>query len=1103
MIVTSEIKPKNWGAWETLSDSDFFTRSSILAPYQLRLTINLENEDNVFSDRGRLWLSTAMFTQLNNGVPSYGTEPTNGYFIEVPTNFQAAQSFIMPLKSSSRNAKLVNPNKFCVIDFQSTTQATILLDFTFLADRNGYNSQTVYNPDELVLKSTVFDNDKLSNDVPNVYNIKSELGLYVYYQNTDTSLDLEPEFLDREIVLQSRFYGEGLRVNPNQSVATEFQGYEYEILDGNGAPATLLNPYEVYTVKVKVATAVVPTSGVLYLFPKDYIYQVEQTVFEEMPLSPIPLAWNLVSGKYEAVNAIAGADLISNQDYWLAAVVANGDLSNTFIDFAFSTSSAPSQYPILPVATILKDYHGYKVDNMKNGAVVDRYASHAFIKGSDYQSMVAPYEYSNGNLIEDLRLIKVELINHYSNEVYDTLTVQNANGQFQVNSQRLSIEYAGYNLSCRYDFRALFLNKQNLEDFGGETLAVKWTFSFFYPDNSDQVHYSKRTIVDINDFENEKQAPVIQWIKFFDVDTEDELKSLCAYSKPNVLVKTQLDLAQFPLAEGERWKLHAFIDYLGYGSTLNNDLELRGQQAYDGFLSRELFSAFVNQDEYFDSNGLGKWEIDISQINLNKAKRLYVVIKPEGFKVNGSTPCTMFFNIPLFTPYQDKVAKDARTGVPLLRGTAQASFVEEPENVEVTIHEFKKEDLIAYHQDQVGENNSDDDLVYPMMIGVGRTGSNRRLKAEVLTIDGNGNFQTIASTGMTGGNGGVDPNGETYVYDEEYYIIDDPDPNVEIPNRIDDFTNEEGLILWYLAKEGVPISNCEEARAAQAAKLAEDAENYGAQIMWFTFNADEVASGKKFFLRVMGTKSKTHYATLFKDWCGFSNPCPPPAPPEYFGLRFGAEGVYYLQDALEFRVHAHLESNLLVVNNGPQNFTFREFRYYNPNSNALESAMFNSNELVSTNLVFNNVPNLLHNWTESFRYAHEVDGNKMGISMKLPDNATGIDRRLGCTFLDESPNVNWCVFDINFRNQILLNFVSVEFKIMLGATISFTNTVDVEVTGGVAFHSEVIDGNFNGSDSALRSFNLTEGVKYQIVLEMKNGASSCIVAYDLIPFKSN
>ncbi len=641
MIVnTFQIKPLHWGTYE----SEDYQQGSILCPHQLNAQIQLE--DSTFQDRGVLWFSPALFQELNSGFNPVGATPQQGYYIEFP-GAAPGTTYSMPVKSKSGQSKLVNPNYRCEVTIDSANQATINLYFNFLADRNAYFNDTLYTPRELALRSIVFDNSELRNQIPSAYNTTAELGGYFFYQAPG---DVSPEFYNEEITLQARFYNEGIRINRETPVASEMS-LQVEVLNEQGEAVTEVNPYEDYTVQLTLDAPIAPTAALINLFPDINDYDNVDTVEKELPIYNVILPNEPGSTKIRGpvygpsseftgglgntsygFFTIKGAELLQDVDYFLALVVGNDSYSNTFLLQPFRTTKRPSTYR--PEGTMgmdltIKDYNDNTGNDVIRSAVVDRNKAVLSISKQEYSEFTSDFDYSNGLASEELRAVKFQIFDNDTSELLEEATGQWDGSALITTDPDLSLADNSDSIVFEYQFRNLFQNLANFKNYGAKDLLIVGYLEFGYSETQDTVAYGLEARMLVREFDNEQQDALITSIIFRDPDTNTEVTDLQNYEKRYLKVESIIDPTNAGL-DGNPYEFfhHAFTDRFPFGVNAKNDQQLKGQQAYDGALSRESNAIISQQSVQYDPDTkIASFLMDLNAIDTSEAQNVYVVAK--------------------------------------------------------------------------------------------------------------------------------------------------------------------------------------------------------------------------------------------------------------------------------------------------------------------------------------------------------------------------------------------------------------------------------------------------------------------------------------------
>lgn len=1136
MITTLQLKPKYWGAYESLS---IHSRSSILTPYLLKATVTLEN--TTFADRGQLWLLPAFFIELNSGFTPLGAEPQTGYFIEIPSDISFPSTYEMPLKSKSGQSKLVNYNRNCTVTFTSATVAEIVLDFQFLADRGQYLNDTVYDSRELALKANTFSANELFNDIPSIYNRTVDLGAYVYYKSLDDNDD--EEFSDNELVLQSRFYNEGLRINPKQAIQSKYTIKTLEIKDEDDNIVTELNPYSDFTFKVTITAVDAPLYGFIYLFPDRTEFEETQPVHEELPLLEVSIEERLgtanVAGAiyepttgfvpngsdYDIIFTVRGSELLPNTSYFAALVIANDTYCETLLQKNIKSGNRPSLYPELPsLYSVITDYHGSTGSNNLRATVVDRYAVLFGFDAVAYEILMKQYNYSNGDALSEIQSVRVELFDKVTNQLYESATARFDGDNLITLDNDLTLVELFPNPVFKYNLRSLFKNEQNFENYANRILRAVVTIEFGYTATQDQVFYKTESEVKVRDFDNFNADALITQIQFLDPDTDAEVLDLSTYTKNTLKVKSLIDPVNAGITDDFMWKHHIFIDAYPFGVNQLSDQQLVGQQQYAGEFDTETNIHIPIQDENFDATtNIATAIIDVSNIDFNVAKNLYVVAKPlpEYLRGEAQPQCyTRNQGLRLIGEYDASIEKYI--------GTLDYRFAEETAD---TLGRFNfSEEYDNFYASAFSNYNfqsggaASNTLPFVVFVNIKRTGSENYLKAEFVEVDPNGDQTVIATTGTVSNSGPFQPDVDES-FDSQWYLFDDTDLNVSMPSRIEEFENEWNVHFHHknlktIPPEGSPLTQCQYTLEQQRLETI-NLEKKGYQPIWFAYDPDKIDQGYSYFLRFRGTSEakvtetengiiispKNHVSARLIN-CNFSSLCPNDPIPTQLSYN-----ELFIQGLMRVNQNVNDPNQYNWSSNGGASST--------PDTSITCSDSVNNTTWVFSPQILEtgNCPGTLNTQGFSGKGATVdetialsalrerltfIDANSYPIvsMIKAPnDNLDGnrIFSLKGTNIYNSGAPLNpWYRLTINYQNTGALPPIDVTITVYQGASVTRLDNLNVALTAGTIFFQETLALGFNGtSPITTRTLNLVEGEIYQFALTLNDGANDSLLYFEM------
>jgi hypothetical protein len=1134
MTSSLSIKPKHWGAFENPS---IHSRSSILTPYILKATITLETGS--FADRDQIWFVPAFFIELNSGYNPVGAEPQTGYFIEIPSDIAFPSTYEVPLKSKSGQAKLVNYNRSCSITFTSSTVAELLLEFTFLADRNQYLNDTVYNAREMALKSSTFSANELLNDIPSVYTRTVDLGAYFYYKSYDDNL--EAEFSDEELVLQSRFYNEGLRINPTTKIDSQYLYKKIEIRDENGTRVSELNPYSKFEIKVIFSAIDAPVNGILYLFPNQTLYEDTQPVHQELPLLEIPIIERtgtapVANGVYEPTTGfvangsdyeftfnVNGADLNLNTSYFIAAVIANDNYSNTILIPNLKNGNRPSQYPELPEFFChAADYHGQGGSHNQKATVVDRYSVVFGFDADAHEREMQNFDFTNGSALEDIRGVQVQIVDAVTSEVYET-----AKALFQSNSlistdKDLSIASLIPNPVFNYNLRNLFQNEQNFRNYGDRPLKAIASIEMGYNKTQDQVFYQTECTLPVRDFDNTKDDALIVESVFVDPSDDSPVLDMATYTKRFVKIISTIDTNNARIATEYVWKHHVFTDPYPFGINSINDQQLKGQQQYQGDYQQESNAFIVEQDEDFDPSTFKATAIiDLDLIDLSLAQKIYIVAKPlpEYTRGNPIKRCeTLSTQIALaHGNYNEDLEK--YIGTEDFRFTQDtARWLGRPDT-KIEFDNFYEQ---ASNNYAFQSQNPATVIPFVIFIGIKRQGNGNAAKAEIIEVDPDGVETVVATTGTNSNNGPFQPEvNETF--DPQWYLIDDPDTNLPMPSRINEFETEWGVHFFHYgvqtrAPEESELSDCEYTLQQQRLRTQE-LESKGFQPVWFAYDPDKIEQGYDYYLRFRGTAEvinfnrdgadffnvPQHYISASMPYCNYTSRCNIEPNSDFME---GEYGVYFRHEfsysALGGEGQPPNTGSQRMLGQGDQDDFSQDYEY---DKNRID---FNTENGLSQVNNPSTTPPLEHKQVVDHDYGATPFQPKSAyiqlfstfrrfVEIIYPTNSSQSD---GYYIISSNsspaadPSKTRILVEWSFDGTANATG-SIQLIVYSGADINLETSP--RISGGTVIFDSGVSGNVSGSSNSSHDVTLTKGSRYQIVVlaTLTTGEVSTL-AYDYI-----
>ena len=1135
MNITIQIKPKYWGNWES---PETHTRSSILTPYLLKVLVNLDN--TTFQDRGQLWFNPALFIELNSGYTPYGGEPRTGYFIELPS-FQNGDTFTMPLKSNSGQAKLVNKNYKCEVKMISNTSAEVTFDFSFLADRNGYLDDALYTPTELALQSIVLDNSSLNNSIPNVYNQLADLGVYVFYRPENENEDAE--FADEELKVTSRFFNEGIRLSPNEQQPSEYTNPQIKFLDDDGNRAFELNPYEEYDLKLSIDGSVAPTAGLVYLFEEATNYPLHDTVFAELPLIETTVEdragnnqlegaihapssnWALSGSTYEASFKVLGSKLKPNTTYRVAFVVANDSYSNTFISEVVNSSNRPSAYPNLNSLKLsIHDYHTGEGSDIIGATVVDRYEARFSVDVAGYFQQMQSFNYSNGYAVDELLSIEFQILDFKTKKVLESAKGSLSQYELQTNDADLRLTSTFPNIEFRYQLRALFENEAGFEDYGGDKVIIRGIIGFAYPENGDEVLYVLDSTLKFRNFDNYENQPLITNVKFLDPDTNEEVGSLQSYGKTVLKVESVIDQLSAGITGEYRWMHHVFTDKYPFGSNALSDQFLKGQQKYIGSLAQEENPAIIQQDVQYDpATKKATLLIDLDELDLDDAQRLYVVAKPSPIIDNEEMQfCEREYAGLNLTSIRSNCDPNEMGVFEIDLGT----YLDLEGNSKLkTFYDFAYNNYASSNPDYIDGNP----IPFVIWLNMHQLQKNRFAKVEIIEVDPDGNRTVVATTGTNSNNGPFQDSSNTSL-DPSWYLNDDGQIPQDYFNRIEEFENQWNVHFGHgLGALMNPDRNGEDDCTYNYHRKNEKTENRianGELPLWFSYDIEKINEGYNYLLvshsNVLCPKVFRPPYTYFESYliaelfnCEFTKLCGFRS--EDF-MRSGYGAFVLIQNLEDSGVsgrhvvhYSGIGLQADINESAPYTENLWKYRSYNnfvssiDRTNAVPPGQHRGFVSIQYDVAGSDVID------PKVRIAQEISGQlKRVVAADYPDiniyQSHDFERSIN-VYWEELQATDWCRFNIAVKNiqtpPITNHPALVEFNILQGASITHSGDFDVAVIGGSVIHQETLANLFVGDQVFTREFNLNDGETYQIVVNLIDQSNRrAIVAFDLIPTKS-
>ena len=732
-----------------------------------------------------------------------------------------------------------------------------------------------------------------------------------------------------------------------------------------------------------------------------------------------------------------------------------------------------------------KDYHNAILTNGDTIPVVDRVQAFLNIDQLLYRQTIGALDISTGNIKDEIREVRLRLHDTFANQVDVNFKAVYQSGQFtssNTNKFTVAFDATQDRITAQSIMRLGFLNKQGLFNLAGFKLIADWEVDFYLEAENLIVTYTATRELTIRDFDNTETDGIIDYIKVLDPDTDAELVTLCDYEKDNVKCEVQITP---PNAE-DVWYLHAFTDEHPYGVRANSDNDLEKQQEYTGRLPQEQSVEIFDQDIVFDANNKAYFYLNLDQVNALKAGRIYVVVK----------------KAPLIPIGEGNACFDELKST---KGNSGSSYDGKPIRQSVAIDKQIMLDMDDYNDSFFLQNGltQADERPFIMIVGLGKTGSDRVVKGEILKDD-----TVVATTGETGGNyGPFDPNDSNLVYNSDFYIKDDTDLNIFPPTRIQEFIDEWGFLpLW---PYGIPYgggSTCQETLDTWIDQFTEWLNNKCAQLVWCKYTRAELEDSSTDFDLVMWWNMKANplrdkalYSTCN---CMLVPLCPEP---QASYLRESEVGTLYnkyrtsgSQVFLDVTLLMSMTTYSAQPLSGTSNFKTR-----------LNTGLTNTEYPFAGGgtppLNINTSENYSDGQTDGFEveniYQTNPDGYKWGAWIKggahtAPPLAasTGSSKILNIGVFNSydsgDPLGDWVRFRYQFSNSgnIDIPIDSVVVEVYKEGITSYDAEGRIQLSGGTLVYNQTVATSYTGFTSAtFLDLNLEEDIRHQFVLKFIEG----------------
>lgn len=640
--------------------STSFDQSCVSDPFELELTIDLSGDhasgDAFEIDGSEVFVSLAPFIEEGAFWYPRGTSPRSGWFLQIPTGLSPGNTIDARAVNLADLDESLEPSSPAntIVRFTYVNATTLALEIRLRPgqDLEEFVRQKRIRHSEWWRKTTLR-SDLDENKRDSVYNEEKALGVHVQVTKQGERIRFEKHF-----PLRLRWWNQDENGDPWP------YDFEVKIERDEGAGLQEFNSLSSFvdnlitwriqkpgpTLQQGVTTLMIWEQGNenkalwhedINLSEATLLTSALPAELDNMIWSPAT-NWSLSGGYYEGSFTIPANLVEPGKTYRFGArmnVITDPGavyqytqplLWSTTTDDGGGTGGGTGGGGIEPpcdfaIIGLVKDYDKqYNTTEISKATPADRYRICAKIDKTPYETCAGP-----GSFWDDIGsyTLKVYEDGDPLNPIYmKTVFKDPDTGNSFPQAKNFSYLEDATNFMVCFDFRAMFLNDQGLEDFADRDIVFEWQFKFdYFGAPSWSTIYLYKFLFHFEDYDNFRTSPEreILAINYYDADTGLPLGGTCGTDR--ILVEIVLDAGHG--SDGTNIHVRGFVDRSPYGCTLISDLALAER---DGYVSTQSFEQLEEDpieyiDEFFDANGVARMIIDCNLIEDSLERRVLAI----------------------------------------------------------------------------------------------------------------------------------------------------------------------------------------------------------------------------------------------------------------------------------------------------------------------------------------------------------------------------------------------------------------------------------------------------------------------------------------------
>lgn len=509
-----------------------------------------------------------------------GSFPLGGYSIQVPEVYSSSYPMVLIGQGANSND---NWNGEVTMNISDDQNFEIVHEFYLTADTEGYPAGKTYDNKFRLSKNSVYSDSEGDIERPSVYGNQKGINLNLAMRQFNYNVFAQ----DLSIPVKASFAG----YDQDGSLSAITCLFTIERLAVPGAEETTFSPFEDNLVKLTFddpSALIVEDESELTFIYRNLDRNVS-TFFVDLRLKQVkvvtsgasaqldgpiysPVTWSQAAGVTEITFVVDGTKLDKTSIYQvhIRAALTDGPSGGKFLHF-MSDEILSNGSPVDIPFTMEAEFWSRNGNHAEAFTInpQERCTSVLSINATEYDAMVIdPWT----TFTNDIQSVQIQIFNEDSEQIFTSQVIKNQNGSWPDNDFiGLYIE-SGPSIDTVYhfylnEFRAPYLNFQDLADWSGQDFTFRWTAIFRDP-RSDEYsgEYYIDTVLTVGELDNENPSPYIENVHFLNPETLEEISDW--HNLQTILVTATVD------AIGANTYITVLVDRYPLGATMFNDFGL-------------------------------------------------------------------------------------------------------------------------------------------------------------------------------------------------------------------------------------------------------------------------------------------------------------------------------------------------------------------------------------------------------------------------------------------------------------------------------------------------------------------------------------------------